>query len=86
MSRSPSPRTLTARTRTHSADPGSVDQGRWRADVYPPPPHHYPAGIETPRTLHALTEGLVRRGYDEPGIRKILGVNLLRVYRAVWGE
>lgn len=62
-----------------------VDAGRWRADVYPPPPHYYPAGIETPRTLDALTEGLVRRGYDEADIRKILGLNLLRVYRAAWG-
>ena len=62
-----------------------VAAGRWRADVYPPPPHHYPAGIETPKTLPALTEGLLRRGYGEADIRKILGLNLLRVYRTVWG-
>lgn len=63
-----------------------VKAGRWRADVYPAPPHHYPAGIETPRTLFALTDGLLRRGWDEASIRKILGLNLLRVYREVWGE
>ena len=30
-----------------------------------------------------LIEGLLRRGYDEADIRKILGGNLLRVWEAV---
>ncbi|MBJ3776992.1 dipeptidase [Acuticoccus mangrovi] len=62
-----------------------VVAGAWDRDVYPPPPHYYPEGIETPRTLPALTAGLLRRGYGEADTRKILGLNLLRVYREVWG-
>jgi membrane dipeptidase len=39
-------------------------------------------GIEK---LPRLTERLVERGFAEGDIRKILGGNLLRVYRQVWG-
>jgi len=59
---------------------------RWSAEVYPPPPHHYPAGMETPRTLLALTAALLAHGYREPEVRKILGENWLRVMRTVWGD
>ncbi|MCG8559073.1 MAG: membrane dipeptidase, partial [Hyphomicrobiales bacterium] len=59
--------------------------GRWRADAYPPPPHYYPEGIETPETLGNLTARLVERGYGEQDVRKILGLNWLRVFREVWG-
>lgn len=58
--------------------------GMWGA-AYPPPPHHYPAGIETPRTLPNLTRRLLERGYNESQVRKILGENWLRVMRSVWG-
>jgi len=58
--------------------------GRW-SSAYPPPPHRYPAGIETPRTLRNLTARLLARGYREPEVRKILGENWLRVMRSVWG-
>jgi membrane dipeptidase len=58
--------------------------GRWAA-AYPPPPHRYPSGIETPRTLPNLTHRLLQRGYAEADIRKILGGNWLRVMRRVWG-
>jgi membrane dipeptidase len=58
----------------------------WRPDTYPPPPHYYPAGIETPRTLHNLTARLLERGFGAEAVRKILGLNWVRVYRAVWGE
>lgn len=64
----------------------SITNGRWRADAYPPPPHHYPTGIETPRTLQNLTVRLAERGFSENDIRKVLGGNWMRVYRAVWGE
>lgn len=63
---------------------GAVRSGTWGA-AYPPPPHHYPAGIETPRSLPNLTARLLDRGYREPDVRKILGKNWLRVMRAVWG-
>jgi membrane dipeptidase len=59
--------------------------GQWRAEDYPPPPYHFPVGIETPRTLGRLTERLVERGFSEGDIRKVWGLNWLRVYRAVWG-
>lgn len=64
----------------------AVESGRWKPRSYPPPPYHYPAGIETPRTLPNLTKRLLERGYDEEGVRKILGENWLRVYQDVWGE
>jgi membrane dipeptidase len=62
----------------------AVCAGRW-SSAYPPPPHHYPAGIETPRTLHNLTARLLERGYCDSAIQKILGKNWLRVMRDVWG-
>jgi membrane dipeptidase len=52
--------------------------------AYPPPPHHYPAGIETPKTLPKLTHRLLERGYSAVDVRKILGQNWLRVMREVW--
>jgi membrane dipeptidase len=58
--------------------------GQW-SDAYPPPPYHYPAGIETPDKLANLTAGLLKRGFSEADTRKILGENWVRVYRAVWG-
>lgn len=62
-----------------------VGQGLWRPSEYPPPPYRYPAGIETPRTLSALTARLLERDFEESDVRKILGLNWLRVYRTVWG-
>jgi len=58
--------------------------GIW-SSAYPPPPHIYPGGIETPRTLPNLTRRLLERGYQEQQVRKILGGNWLRVMRSVWG-
>jgi membrane dipeptidase len=72
----------TARKRYQAA----VDVGRWHPDTYPPPPYVYPAGIETPRTLHNLTARLLERGFDEASVKLILGGNWLRVFRAIWGE
>ncbi|MBN9262034.1 MAG: hypothetical protein BGN89_12770 [Alphaproteobacteria bacterium 64-6] len=62
-----------------------IREGHWRREEYPPPPYYYPAGIETPRTLERLTARLAERGFDEPEIRKVLGLNWLRVFRSVWG-
>jgi membrane dipeptidase len=41
------------------------------------------SGIEN---LPRLTERLVERDFSDDDIRKVLGENLLRVYRQVWGE
>ena len=50
-----------------------------------PPPYKFPKGIETPRTLQNLTARLLERGFSELDIRKIWGLNWMRVYREVWG-
>ncbi|MEC8204047.1 MAG: membrane dipeptidase, partial [Pseudomonadota bacterium] len=50
----------------------------------PPAPYKFPKGIETPRTLHNLTARLLERGFSELDIRKIWGLNWMRVYREVW--
>jgi membrane dipeptidase len=42
-------------------------------------------GIEEAPQWPAITEGLLQRNYSEADVRKILGGNLLRVYRAVVG-
>ena len=59
-------------------------QGTWRREEYPPPPYRFPRGLETPRTLGALTARLLAREFTEEDVRKILGLNWLRVYRSVW--
>ncbi len=63
-----------------------IKDGHWRREEYPPPPYYYPAGIETPRTLARLTRRLAERGFAAEDIRKVLGLNWLRVFRAVWGS
>ena len=63
----------------------AIKTGRWDAAVYPPPPHYFPEGIETPATLGTLTAGLSARGYADADVRKVMGGNWLRVFRQVWG-
>ncbi|MDG9793482.1 dipeptidase [Brucella anthropi] len=63
-----------------------VDDNQWSPEVYPQPPHFFPAGIETPKTMLALTEALVRRGFTDSDIRKVYGENLLRIYETIWGS
>lgn len=63
-----------------------VEAGDWTPQAYPRPPHYNPPEIETPELLKGMTVGLIRRGYSEEDIRKILGLNWLRVFHEVWGE
>jgi membrane dipeptidase len=42
-----------------------------------------PTGLKDVSTYPVLIEGLLRRGYSEEDIRKILGENLLRVWESV---
>lgn len=63
----------------------AINSGQWKPESYPPPPYHYPQGIETPRTLHNLTTRLIDRGFSPEDTRKVLGGNWMRVYRDVWG-
>ncbi len=48
-------------------------------------PEHYAQGIDEITKLPRVTEALVKHGYSDTAIRKILGENLLRVYRQVIG-
>ncbi len=64
----------------------SVRVGRWRPDTYPPPPYHYPRGMETPRSINNLTKALLDRGYAPSDVRKIMGGNWRRVLGEVVGE
>ncbi len=43
-------------------------------------------GLENISGMPLFTEGLVHQGFDEPGIRKNLGENALRVFQAVWTD
>lgn len=45
-----------------------------------------PVGLEDCSKLPILTEEMLRRGYSEDDIRKVLGENVLRVMEAVIGE
>ncbi|MGE0719528.1 MAG: dipeptidase [Alphaproteobacteria bacterium] len=64
----------------------SLAVGRWSAKSYPPPPYHFPQGIETPDKMPKMGERLSARGYSDDDVRKVLGGNWMRVFRAVWGE
>jgi len=46
---------------------------------------HAPAGLEDISKMRSLTEEMVRRGFSDETIRKVLGANLLRVFEQVWG-
>ena len=61
-----------------------IDSGSWSKEDYPPPPWHYPEGIEMPEKFGNLTAALFRRGYTEDEVTKILGGNYMRVCRQVW--
>jgi membrane dipeptidase len=45
-----------------------------------------PEGIQAAADFPNLTEALLTRGYAEPDVKKILGENLMRVFRDVWIE
>jgi membrane dipeptidase len=47
-------------------------------------PWVYPEGIRSVDDFPNITAGLVKRGYQETAIRKILGDNLVRVFTAIW--
>jgi membrane dipeptidase len=59
-------------------------EGHWSTQSYPPPPWHYPRGLEDASQLPNLTERLLQRGFDQHDVRRILGENWLRVFDEVW--
>lgn len=62
-----------------------IASGIWTAAAYPPPPWHYPEGLERPSGFPRLTAALVTRGFSAQDIHSILGGNWLRVFGQVWG-
>lgn len=62
------------------------DYKRWgyESDTYPMPPWKYPVNLDEVTKLPNFTLGLQKRGYSDADIRKVLGGNYLRVFRAVW--
>jgi len=63
-----------------------ISSGSWAKNEYPPPPWHWPQGIEMPEKLENLTIGLDQRGYTEDEIKGILGLNVMRVFKEVWNR
>lgn len=55
--------------------------GSGPSDEYPA----YPVGFEKHEDVINLVRELLKRGYSEQDVRKILGENFLRVYARVWG-
>ncbi len=48
------------------------------------PDHVAVTGLDHPKRMFDLTEGLIRRGYSDGDIRAILGGNALRVLGTIW--
>ncbi|BFO11025.1 hypothetical protein GGER_35350 [Serratia rubidaea] len=48
--------------------------------------NHQPGGIRTLGEFPNLTEALLRHGFSEHQVRKIMGENWVRVLGEVWGE
>jgi membrane dipeptidase len=61
-----------------------VADGYWSRESYPPPPWHYPSGLDDACGLPNLTRRLLQRGFSPQDVRGILGENWLRVFDAVW--
>ena len=52
--------------------------GKWQ--------YHRAAGFRTVADLPKITEALIKRGYSDHDILRILGTNRLRIYEQVWGK
>jgi len=65
-------------------DPPGLDKDYWW-----PPAHGYVGGLDikiaSPEQIPEIIQGLEHRGYPESAIAGILGQNMLRVARQVWG-
>lgn len=62
-----------------------IADGDWSADNYPPPPWHWPTGLETARSMRPLVDRLGERGYRDDEIVGVLGGNWARLFDKVWG-
>ena len=62
-----------------------IASGAWTAKEYGHPPYVYPTGLKTPATFYNITNGLLSRGYSVEDTQKVMGGNLMRVMKEVWG-
>ena len=46
-------------------------------------PNFFPEGMDSAADLPKITEALLERGYSQADIKKVLGENMLRVFRKV---
>ncbi|MGD8360673.1 MAG: dipeptidase [Gemmatimonadota bacterium] len=67
----------------HAVAVAGVDHVALGADMYPRTPS--PIGIRGVQDYPNITQGLKARGYSDEDVRKIMGGNLLRVWKAVTG-
>lgn len=61
-----------------------ISTGTWDPSTWPQPPLKHIDGMETPETTHNLADAFARNGYKDEDIRKILGGNLIRVFKENW--
>jgi membrane dipeptidase len=67
----------------HAVAVAGVDHVALGADMYPRTPS--PVGIRGVQDYPNITRGLKARGYSDEDVKKIMGGNLLRVWKAVTG-
>jgi membrane dipeptidase len=67
----------------HAVAMAGVDHVALGADMYPRTPS--PIGIRGVQDYPNITRGLKARGYSDEDVRKIMGGNLLRVWKVVTG-
>ena len=65
------------------------EQGSLRASITFQDPYAFREkldieGVDHPKRVFDLTEGLVRRGYSDDAIRGVLGDNFRRVLKQIW--
>ena len=65
----------------HAVKVAGIDHVGLGADMYPRTPS--PVGIRGVHDYPNITRGLKKRGYSDEGVRKIMGGNFLRVWKAV---
>nr|WP_246211392.1 membrane dipeptidase [Phytoactinopolyspora alkaliphila] len=63
-----------------------VRDGIWSPATYPPPPWHFPDGLDDASEFPQLTARLLERGFSASDVLQVLGENWLRVFAEVWGD
>ena len=59
---------------------------RFPSDPVPIPPYRFPEGFSGFEDLSRLREGLISRGYGVGDRARVMGGNMVRVLRSVWGD